>query len=573
MKPFLKQISYLLPYLRPHGRVLAFSFILSIVATALGMVQPYFAKILIDRVLLGRAPDLLAWLLGLMILLFIVSFTIRVGNNYMYTRYSARLLFKMREDLFQHLFKIPIRFFTRRKIGDIYSRVAGDMAEIQALLTDILPQYIFNFLTCLITAGILFHLHWEMTLMSLGYLPVALLVIHKIRPRLLALTREVTEKNADIAHFLFESLGGAGLIRAFGAEAAENEKLKEKQSHVLTLLLRHQVLGIYSGTVPTVFVIINTLIVFGCGGRLVLGDALSVGSLVAFSIYQGRLLGPMQGLMDGFLAAQKSKIALERVREILGIPLEARSTGERVIQKEKLKGEIGFAGVAFAYEADEPVLADLTFRIPPGKITALVGPSGVGKTTICHLILGLLPPDAGRITLDAIDLRELKTEWLRKRLAIVAQDVFLFHASILENIRFSNPGADDEAVGEAVRAACIHEFIQTLPNGWRTEVGDRGVRLSGGQKQRIAIARAILMDPKILILDEATAFLDPTVEDRLKETIRHLMKNRTIVVVSHRLSTIRSADHVIALENTGLVYEGPWKGFEAFKQKGCSQRP
>ncbi|MCP4689769.1 MAG: ABC transporter ATP-binding protein, partial [Desulfobacterales bacterium] len=365
MKPIHKQIDYLLPYLRPHGRVLAFSFFLSILATTLGMVQPYFAKILIDRVFLGRAPDLLAPLLGLMIFLFIASFLLRVGNNYMYTRYSAKLLFKMREDLFRRVLDLPVRFFTRQKIGDIYSRIAGDMADIQGLVTDTLPQYIFNLLTCLITAGVLFWLNWKMALMSLGYLPVALLVIHGIRPRLLTLSREVTEKNADIAHFLFESLSGAGLIRAFGAEAAESGKLKEKQFHVLTLLLQHQVLGAVSGTVPTVFVIINTLIVFGYGGYLVLGDALSVGSLVAFSIYQGRLLGPLQGLMDGFLAAQKSRIALARVREILDVPLEESQDGDQVIQQEKLKGEIGFVGATFAYEADEPVLANLSFTIPP----------------------------------------------------------------------------------------------------------------------------------------------------------------------------------------------------------------
>ena len=237
----------------------------------------------------------------------------------------------------------------------------------------------------------------------------------------------------------------------------------------------------------------------------------------------------------------------------LDIPKTIVKSGSRTIEPGDLHGEIAFEDVTFAYDSDSLVFENLSFHIPPGSVTALVGPSGVGKTTICHLILRLFDPDSGRITLDGIDFRKLDIDWFRKHIALVSQDTFLLHTSILENIRFSNPGASLDQVVAAARAACIDEFIQILPQGYETQVGDRGLRLSGGQKQRISIARAILLDPKILILDEAMAFLDATVEDRLKETIRELMKNRVVLVVSHRLSTIQGADQIITMEPGGRI--------------------
>jgi ABC-type multidrug transport system fused ATPase/permease subunit len=485
-----------------------------------------------------------------MIILLVVGFLIRVGNNYIYTRYSARFLFKLREDLFDHLHRISLKFFNRQKIGDIYSRIATDMADVQGVVTDTLPQYLFNGITCLITMLVLFWLHWQMALMSVAVLPLALFIIFKIRPHIMALSKDVTETNADIAHFLFESLGNTSLIRAYGAEGSESQKLCQKQSRVLQILMRYQVMGAFSGAVPIMFIIINTLIVFGYGGNLVLEGAVSVGSLVAFSIYQGRLLGPLQGLMEGYLVIQKTKIALMRVREILEVPAATVSAGTRTIEPQFLKGDIAFENVSFAYESDSVVFENLSLRIPANSITALVGPSGAGKTTVCHLILKLFDPSSGRITLDGIDFRDLDIDWLRKQIALVSQETFLFHTSIMENIRFSKPGASREKILDAARAACIDDFIQSLPKGYDTQVGDRGLRLSGGQKQRISIARAILHDPKILILDEATAFLDPTIEGRLKMTLKNLMKNRVVLVVSHRASSIQGANQIITLKSS-----------------------
>ena len=560
-RTFLDHIRYLGNYLRPHKRVLAVSLCLSIVSTALGMIQPYFAKILIDGVFIAGKPDLLWPLLAALILLLVVGFGIRVTNSYVYTRYSAGLLFKMREDLFDHLHRIPLRILSRRKIGDLHSRIASDMADIQTLATETIPNWLFDFLTCTITVVILLWLQWQMALMSLCFLPAGVWAIRYLRPRLERLARNIAEGNADISHFLFESLGGTLLVRAFDAERLESEKLCEKQSHILRYLLNYQALGAIAGSVPIAFVIVNSLVVFGYGGFLVLKGTLTLGTLMAFAIYQGRVLSPLQGMMNGVLALQKTKVSLSRVREILDLEPDCLEYGASIIQDRDLRGEIVFERVCFAYEEEKPVLENLSFRIPAGQTTALVGPSGVGKTTICNLAMRLFDPDSGMVTLDGISLKDLRKDWLRKQIALISQDTFLFHTSILENIRFAKPDVTQEEIIDAARAACIDEFIRTLPRGYDTEVGDRGIRLSSGQRQRISIARSILIRPKILIMDEATAFLDHAVEERLKETLRELMKDRTILVISHRLSAIEGADNLVVVSEEGTTYEGPFPGF------------
>lgn len=525
------------------------------------MVQPYFAKILIDTVFLEKQPQILFPILSALIVLLVFSFGIRVSNSYIYTRYSAKILFLMREDLFEHLQKIPLTFFSKKKIGDIYSRIASDMADIQALVTDIIPRYIFDFLTFLITGIILFSLHWKMALMSLFFIPFALLIVQQLKPRLFTLSNDVAKSNADIAHFLFESLSNTAVIRAFGAERSESEKLKKKQTKILDYLLKYQILGAISGSVPTGFAIVNTLIVFGYGGWQVMDGNLTIGSLVAFSVYQGRVFGPLQGLMDGILAVQKSKVSIKRVRNILDIPSEFDEKGDKILTPDQMGQDISFNRVSFSYDKESDLLKDISFTIPAGKTTALVGESGIGKTTLCHLLLKLFNPDSGSITWGGENFKDFDKEWFRKQVAMVSQETFLFHTSIGENIRFFKPEASREEVENAARAAQIDDFINSLPKGYDTPIGDRGTRLSGGQRQRLSIARAILLNPRVLILDEATAFLDTRVENRIKNILKKLMKDKTIILISHRKSSIENAHKIIVMGESGVTYEGSAKEF------------
>lgn len=548
------QITYLYSYIKEHKKVLIFSFILSIISAAIGMIQPLFAKIIIDRVLLANNKKLLMPILIIMILIITVGFIIRIANNYIYTRYSAKFLFKMREDMFYHLHKIPLTFFSKTKIGDIYHRISSDMAEVQGFVTTTLPNYLFDFLTCVITTAILFWLNWKMALASLIFMPIAAYIIIKIRPILLIIGKKTAEKNADLSHFIFESISGASLIRSFGAEKFERKKMEEKHSGILKYILKYQILGAVTGVIPVMFTIINIIIVFGYGGILVINGSLTIGGLVAFSIYQGRVFTPLQGLINGLLSIQNTKVSLARVKEILDILPEHNKEENTVFKKRSLRGDIVFKNISFAYKKKEPVLTNVSFSIPAGKTTAIIGASGAGKTTICHLITRLFIPDFGIITIDDINLGNIEINLLRKQIAFVSQDAFLFHTSIIENIRFSKQGASDAEIIQAAKAACIHDFIISLPNGYDTVIGDRGAMLSGGQKQRIAIARAVLIKPRILILDEATAFIDTQSEQRLKKTVSELMKNRTIIIVSHHRLSIKNADTILVCKK-GKVYE------------------
>ncbi len=558
---FFRQIRFIGEYVRPHKKILVVSLVLSVLSTTLGMIQPYFAKILIDNVFMQNQASMLVPLISILIGLLVISFAVRVNNSYLYTKYSAQILFRMREKLFGHIHRIPLPFFLKQKIGDIYSRIATDMAEIQALVTETIPHFIFDGLTFIITVIILFGLNWKMALLGLVCTPAALYLVHRLQPKVRDLSAKMTRSNADIAHFLYESLSNTQLVRAFGAEQQECDKLMHKQDRVLKYLLRYQIIGAYAGTIPIFFMVVNTLVVFGYGGTMVLDGTLSVGSLVAFSIYQGRVFAPLKGLLDGLLAVEKSQIALERVGQILNIEPDQPRISDADMEQIEFKGDISFENVNFSYKADEDVLMDLSFRIPCGQTTALIGPSGAGKTTICHLLLRLFEPNAGRITIDGISLDKLPQDTLRKQIALVSQNLMLFHTTILENIRFADPEAEFTQIEAAAKAACIHEYILSLPEGYNTIIGDGGLRLSGGQRQRVSIARSILMKPKILILDEATAFLDASVESRLKDALQALMEDKTIIIVSHRSSVVQMADKIVAVDKAGIIYEGSAKAY------------
>jgi ATP-binding cassette subfamily B protein len=530
-------------------------FFLSILATFFGLGYPLFTKFFIDEVLLKGNTRLLIILTVGMFVIALLGFLLASVNRYLYTWISARILFDMRMALYRHLQSLSLRFYTKTRIGEILARINTDLAEIQRITTDVLLSSFTNTLTLIGTVGFLLWLNYRLFLVSSLLLPFAALGLRYFRPRIADKTREIRDRNADLGSFLIETFQGIKLIKAFGAEELELERFARKHQAYIQAVLDLQKLSIFSGGISGLLLPSTSLLVFLYGGHLVITGRMTLGDLIAFSAYLIRAFGPVQGLMGLYVQLQRARISLQRVFELMALEPEIKEK-EGAISLESIKGEVEFEGVSFGYEPDKPILQNVSFRIPAGTTVAIVGPSGMGKTTLIDLLLRFYDPQKGSIKIDGIDLRDLKIQSLRHHIGVVGQETFLFHATIEENIRYGRSNASREEIIQAARAAYIHDFIESLPQKYETVVGERGVRLSGGERQRVAIARAILKSPRILILDEATSSLDWMSEQHVRTALAELMKGRTTIIVTHRLSSIQNAHQILVIHEGQIVQQG-----------------
>lgn len=530
-------------------------FFLSILATLFGLGYPLFTKFFIDEVLLKGNTRLLIILTVGMFVIALLGFLLASVNRYLYTWISARILFDMRMALYRHLQSLSLRFYTKTRIGEILARINTDLAEIQRITTDVLLNSFTNFLTLIGTVGFLLWLSYKLFLVSSLLLPFAALGLRYFRPRIADKTREIRDRNADLGSFLIETFQGIKLIKAFGAEELELERFARKHQAYIQAVLDLQKLSIFSGGISGLLLPATSLLVFLYGGHLVITGRMTLGDLIAFSAYLIRAFGPLQGLMGLYVQLQRARISLQRVFELMALEPEIKEK-EGAISLESIKGEVEFEGVSFGYEPDKPILQNVSFRIPAGTTVAIVGPSGMGKTTLIDLLLRFYDPQKGSIKIDGIDLRDLKIQSLRNHIGVVGQETFLFHATIEENIRYGKNNASREEIIRAARTAYIHDFIESLPQKYETVVGERGVRLSGGERQRVAIARAILKSPRILILDEATSSLDWMSEQQVRTALAELMKGRTTLIVTHRLSSIQNAHQILVIHEGQIVQQG-----------------
>jgi ATP-binding cassette subfamily B protein len=539
------------PYRGALGAVLA----LNLASTVLALVLPYLTKDLVDRAFLardaGRLQTLVAWFAAVTL----ASYALNVASGLLYTRASAAILFDMRLSLFRHLQRLSPRFYSRVRLGEIVARLNNDIGEIQRISAETLLAWAGNVVFLAGAVAMLVWLDVRLFLAGAALFPVSLWVLARYRGRLADRVAVVRDASAGVGSFLIESLQGMRLVVSSGAEEREASRFRERNAAFVDGVMRMQRTTYVSGGVPGLILSAGTAIIFLYGGSRVIAGSLTLGTFAAFMAYQMRLLSPVQALMGLYTALATMRVSLARVREILDEPVEVEEP-LRPVRLSRVVGNLTVDDVAVAFGRGAPVLDGVSFAAGAGERLAIVGRSGAGKSTIADLLLRLMDPDRGRVCLDGHDLRTLSLADLRRRVALVDQQPFLFHATIAENIRYARPDASDAEVREAARRAGIDEFVQSLPAGYDTVAGERGAALSAGERQRVAIARAFLADPAVLILDEATSALDPAAERHVVSGYESLMRGRTTIIITHRLALAMTADRVIALDEARVVQEG-----------------
>jgi ATP-binding cassette, subfamily B, bacterial len=544
-----------LAFVSPYRRSLAFVMALSLLSTAVALAQPYISRLLIDDALIRRNFQALGIIAGLMVLVTIAGFAVNIVSSYRYVRLCAECLFDMRLSVYRHLQNLSPRFFAKSKIGDIVSRINNDIGEVQRICADTLLSVLSNVLFLIGSLAVMASLNWRLFLASIALLPVSVVALRHYQARLTVETRTLRERSSDLGSFLIESLLAMRLIVATGNEHREAEEFRRRNGRFLESLLSMQMVAFLASALPGAVLTASTAIVFLYGGKLVIENHLTIGGLVAFMAYHLRLLGPVQVMLGTYTNLLTGGVALGRVFEILDVPIEVRDSVSAVACAN-LRGQITFDRVRFRFSEDVPVVEDVTCQIPAGRICAIVGASGAGKSTLADLLLRFYDPESGAISIDGRDLRNLRLRDLRRQVALVEQTPFLFHATIRENIAYGNPAATLDEIRHCARSAAIDDFIQTLPSGYGTVIGERGCTLSAGERQRIALARALLRNPAILIMDEPTAALDPRSEAAVARALAQARYSRTVILITHRLSIVEIADQVFVLENGRIAEAG-----------------
>lgn len=555
----LSRFRRLTPFVSPFLPRLIFTFILSLFGTVLSLLWPIFTKILIDDVLLAKNLPLLWMLSGLMVVVTAMGYVIGALNRYYYTQVTARILFALREHLFSHLQALSLRFHTRTKVGDLLSRLNTDISEVQSILTDAAFAFISNVFVLLATVAFLVWLNWQLFLLSLIVVPFQFYGIVKIRPLMVDETRKVRELNASLSSFLVESLSAIKFIKLFTVENLQLNKLSALGEKFVGIVTRFEMLAYLGSTVSTATSFIGGALTTLYGGYLVIHGEMTIGALVAFTSYQSRAFSPLQALMDLYLRIERAGVSLDRIFEFLDVGkdhVEQRRQGK---SPAEIRGEVEFRQVSFAYDGNRPILQEVSFRVAAGERLTILGPSGIGKSTITDLLVRLYEPHSGVILVDGVDVRTLALEWLRQHVVVLSHEPFLFHTSLAENLWYANPTVSEREVVRAAQVVGLHEFIQSLPQQYKTLVGERGAQLSAGQKQRMALARAVLRVPKVLVLDEALSGLDVESEITMREALTIALPETTTLVITHRLSSLRATDRVVILDGGHVVWDGWYK--------------
>lgn len=554
---------------KPYWGYLIISAISLLILTGLNLIGPWLIRSLIGIITnISQYPNARVDIIRIsltLVLSYVLGIIFQFLRNY-FSHYAAwHLVAEVRMMVYDKVQNLSYRYFVDKQTGQLMSRVVNDTANLEMLIAHAVPDLISNLLILIGIAVILFIINPILAALSLIPIPFLLLSSTVFAKKIMPIFRRAQKALADLNADLQDNLSGIREIQLFNKQEKEYKKIKEKvYNQIQALLSALKLSAIFHPTVGFLSSLGN-LIVVSVGGIMALSSKIQVQDIVGFLLYLGMFYQPINALAQILENVQQALAGAERVFEVLETEPEIKEK-ENAIELKNVKGKITFENVTFSYNPGTPVLKDISFEINPGEMVAFVGPTGVGKTTIMYLINRFFDPDSGQIKIDDIDIRDITLKSLHENISMVLQDVFLFNGTIFENIAYGKENATLEEVIEAAKIAHAHEFIERLPKGYFTEIGERGIKLSGGQKQRLAIARAVLKNAPILIFDEATSSVDTETESEIQKAINNLAGTRTILIIAHRLSTVKRADKIIVLKDGEIVEIGTHE--ELMKRKG-----
>ena len=547
---------------RPYKGRLGAVLLLIAVSAGLGMVSPFLLRDVLDHAIPDRDTTLLSWLVGGMIFIAIATGVLGVGQTWLSNVVGQRVMHDLRAAVYRHLQRLSLAFFTRTRTGEVQSRIANDIGGVQNVVTSTATSIVANVTTVLATIVAMLVMDWRLALFSLALLPFFVWLTRRVGNERKRITSKKQGRLADMSALVAESLSVSGILlgKTMGRSGELAQRFETESAELAELEVQSRMAGRWRmSTVQMSFSIMPALVYLFAGISIAGGSgAVTIGTVVAFTTLQTRLLFPIGSLLNVGIEIQTSRALFDRIFEYLDLPVEITERAEPVTLDPRVtRGEVRFDDVSFRYEdGGAQTLNGVDLVVAPGTTTAIVGETGSGKTTLGYLVARLYDVTGGRVAIDGVDVRDLSFASLAATVGLVSQETYLFHATIAENLRFARPGATDEELVEAARAAQIHDLVASLPDGYDTVVGERGYRFSGGEKQRIAIARTVLRNPPVLVLDEATSALDSETERAVQEALDRLAEGRTTIAIAHRLSTIRDADEIVVLDRGRIAERG-----------------
>ena len=544
----------LLGFLRPYKASMTVSVVLAIGSQAAALVAILLTGS-VAGALVHHQRGRLPWLVGGVLALGAVRALMMAGRRLIAGRQALGVELDMRTEVYAKLVRLSFGFYDRHQTGQLMSRATVDLQGVRFFLGYGLIFFFQNVFTVVGVGIVVFFLQWQLALIAMAIAPVLVAVAYRYSHVSHPLLRDVQQKMADVATVAEENIVGVHVVKSFAQEQAEQAKFEHRSEQVFSQSVKANRQRAFYIPVLSFLPLLAQAAILLVGGRMVAHGTLSVKSFVQFNLFLTMLVVPLRSLGMWIGQAQRATASGERIFQVIDEP-EDIGDAPTARELEPGPGRVVFDGVTFGYDADRPVLHDVDLELAAGRVVALIGHTGAGKTTLASLVPRFYDVQRGRVLLDGSDVRDVTLASLRREIGVIAQDPFLFSATVRENIAFGRPEASDEEVERAARLAQAHEFVERLPNGYDTVIGERGITLSGGQRQRVAIARALVVDPRVLILDDATASVDASTEAKIREGLREAMRGRTTIIIAHRLSTIALADEVVVLEDGRVAYQG-----------------